>query len=86
MAAGSSTNGVILGVLAGPGGHGQTGGTTSDGRDPADWAELVGGLTLRGARTLLFLVESRTRDLTGPARQAMASADDAGPIERLRWL
>ncbi|MEA2972142.1 MAG: hypothetical protein QOG82_600 [Actinomycetota bacterium] len=72
MAAGSSTNDVILGVLAGPGGHGQTGGTTSDGRDPADWAELVGGLTARRARTLLFLIESRTGHLAARARQAMA--------------
>ncbi|MEA2828156.1 MAG: hypothetical protein QOG43_2595 [Actinomycetota bacterium] len=55
-----------------PAGPGQTGGTTSDGRDRADWTQLVGGLTARRARTLLFLIESRTGHLAARARQAMA--------------
>ncbi|MEA2686941.1 MAG: hypothetical protein QOE93_2136, partial [Actinomycetota bacterium] len=38
----------------------------------ADWGELAGGLTARRARTLLFLIESRTSHLAARARQARA--------------
>ncbi|HEX7276707.1 MAG TPA: aromatic amino acid transport family protein, partial [Acidimicrobiales bacterium] len=72
MAAGSITTIGILRVLAVLGTHDQTEGTTSDGRDPTDWTELVGGLSARRARTLLFLIESRTGHLASRARQAMA--------------